>query len=138
MLEYKSHKSGRFGLLVFQGRLDENCYKSLESLLMMALISEESVVLDFTDVTSVNLECMKLLCTSHRTASALNKRLIVRGAKKEIFASALKDPRYSRHVHCVLGENGRCYFENELFREPMNIPGEKSAGRQQKENRINT
>ena len=122
MVEYKSHKSGRMGMLIFEGKLDEKCYKMMESILMVAVINEETIMLDFTDVTCVDLDCFKLLCTTHRSASILNKRLQVQGVKKEIFMSALNDPRYSRHVHCMLKDNEECFFENGKCEKLMNVP----------------
>ncbi|MFC1549582.1 hypothetical protein ACFL4R_01780 [Nitrospirota bacterium] len=121
MLEYKSHKSGRMGMLVFEGALDEKCYKNMESILMMAVINEEYILLDLTEVTCVNLDCLKLLCTTHRTASLLNRRLKVLGAKRDVFMSALNDSRYCRHVHCVLKGQGECFWENDNNQQPIDI-----------------
>lgn len=122
MLEYKSHKSGRMGMLIFDGALDETCYKNMESILMMAVINENTISLDFTDVTCVDLNCFKLLCMTHRTTCILNKHFQVFGAKKEVFMTALSDPRYSRHVHCVLKDNGGCFFENGGCEKLISVP----------------
>lgn len=82
----------------------------LKQLLHGAVDHYQQVEIRFEDVTAVDLSCLQLLCSAHRTASALDKRLTLEGARPAVFRQAMQKAGLMRQKGCVLSPNTTCLW----------------------------
>ncbi|SDT14795.1 anti-anti-sigma factor [Nocardioides scoriae] len=70
--------------IAVSGTLDGRCTAELRDRLRRALAEHDLVVLDLTDVESVDVTTLKLLAAASRTAQRQGRRLVLRGASSGV------------------------------------------------------
>ncbi len=97
-------------LLVFEGEKTILQADELRKILIKALIDANHVEMDFEKATAVDLSCLQLLCSAHRSAVRLNKRLMFAGGRPEVLKQAMEAAGYSRVIGCQLDCEKSCLW----------------------------
>lgn len=97
-------------VLTFSGKLTGGHVGEMRTALVQALINFDHVEMDFSAVTEVDLFCLQLLCSLHRTSLRLNKRVNFIGSQPAKFRETLEEAGYSRVTGCGLDREHSCFW----------------------------
>jgi len=98
------------GVVTYTGPMTAPRADELRASLIMALIDADSVEIDIEQVTDVDLSCLELLCSAHRTALRLNKQLTVHGRRPEKLMQVMDDAGYTRLKGCGCDRDYSCLW----------------------------
>jgi ABC-type transporter Mla MlaB component len=103
-------QSGKQGNITLDGNLTVGQAEGLRILLIKALIDAEQVRVDFGTVTDVDLSCIQLLCSAHRSASRMKRSITLSGDWPEPFKKIVEEAGYSRLAGCHLDVDHSCLW----------------------------
>ncbi len=103
-------ESGTQGTLTLDGDLTLAQAEELRMLLIKSIINVDELTLEFGDVRDVDLSCLQLLCSVHRSAVRMNKRVAFSGSRPEAFDKVMRDAGYVRSMGCHLDCFGSCLW----------------------------
>lgn len=83
----------------------------LRELLMEAAKTAEEVLIDVRQVKEVDLSCLQLLCSAHRTFAKRGAKLALHEDRSEAFEKAVRDAGYHNDAGC-----GQNYMESCLWK----------------------
>lgn len=109
-MDFKLEQSGAVGVLTLNGALTIGCAEELKATLMKSLERVEHLVLNLGTVEEVDLSCLQLLCSAHRTSTRLNKQMTIAGGRPEAFRRAVCAGGYGRHVGCSFDIHKTCLW----------------------------
>jgi anti-anti-sigma regulatory factor len=109
-ITFRDQKSGKQGSITLDGNLTVNRAEELRMLLIKVLVGADRVHVDFGSVTDVDLSCLQLLCSAHRSASRMKRRLSLSGDWPEPFRQAVEDAGYMRLAGCHLDTDHSCLW----------------------------
>jgi ABC-type transporter Mla MlaB component len=98
------------GTLTLDGVLTLSQAEELKMFLIKAIINVDQVFLALGDVQEIDLSCLQLLCSAHRSAIRMNKTVAFTGAWTESFKKAVHQAGYARTVGCSLDCSGSCIW----------------------------
>jgi anti-anti-sigma factor len=110
MIDLEMEDSGEMGVLTMDGELTIQRAAELKTALISSLASVEHLVLNLEKVAEVDLSCLQLLCSAHRTSVRSNKRLTWAGNRPESLARTVGDAGFVRHKGCVLDRDKSCLW----------------------------
>jgi len=105
MFDFKVEKEGAVGVLTLEGDQTIQYSNELRTFLLKSFDSVHHVVLDVERVTSLDLSCLQLICSAHKTAAGMKKRLTVTG-NSETFKKAMEDGGYGHIKEDILNLPG--------------------------------
>ena len=79
-------------------------------LLIKALIDADRVDVVFGSVTDMDISCLQLLCSAHRSASRMKKQLSLSGDWPELLKQTVEEAGYVRLAGCRLDVNHSCLW----------------------------
>jgi anti-anti-sigma regulatory factor len=82
----------------------------LKHVLLDALGTVDHLLLDFEKVEAVDLTCLQLLCSAHRSAIAMKKHMSVTGRQSEAFDRLLREAGFMRSVGCHPERSAECLW----------------------------
>jgi len=91
---------GKRDVLTFTGELTIRQAEELRAVLTRALAGAETVSMDFVGVTAADLSFLELLCSAHRSAMRLNKRLTFGSALPECIGQTVAKAGFARRTCC--------------------------------------
>jgi len=103
-------KSGSTATLRIEGDLTLNGAAELRAALIKAIIDADEVVVEFGAVNGVDLSCLQLFCSAHRSAGRMNKRFRLSGNHPELFTLAVEDAGYRRITGCSYDRDNSCLW----------------------------
>lgn len=103
-------QSGSTGVLTFSGELIVEHVGEMRTALIQALTDVDRVEIDFSGVTEVDLFCLQLLCSVHRTSLRLNKRVNFIGSRPAKFREMIETAGFSRVTGCGLDREHSCFW----------------------------
>jgi anti-anti-sigma regulatory factor len=103
-------QAGKQGSITLDGNLTVSQAEGLRTLLIKAIIDAEQVHVDFGTVTDVDLSCIQLLCSAHRSASRMKRRFSLSGDWPEPFKKIVEEAGYSRLAGCHLDVDHSCLW----------------------------
>ena len=109
-ITFQEQQSGKQGNLTLDGNLTVNQAEELRMLLIKALIDAEHVQVDFGPVSEVDLSCLQLLCSAHRSAGRMKRRLSLSGRWPEPFEKTVKEAGYTRLTGCRFDVDHNCLW----------------------------
>lgn len=109
-MELTIEQSGAVGVLTVEGGLTIQNAAELKTALMKALDSVDHLVLNLDKVTEIDLSCLQLLCSAHRTLSSLKKQITIAGSQLETLRQTIEVAGYARHVGCSFDCNNNCLW----------------------------
>lgn len=111
MIDFKVEQSNGVEVLVVEGDLTIRHANELKAILMKSLNGLDLLALNFEKATEVDLSCLQLLCSAHRTAVRSGRRLILTRDRSEALKRAIEDAGYSRQRGCVLDRDSSCFWK---------------------------
>lgn len=109
-MDSKMEKSDATQVLTLKGALTIERANELKLVLLDALDKNDNVVLNLEAVTEVDLSCLQLLCSAHRTSLDRHKQLSLEGRQPESFQQTVRDAGYTRPVGCHKESHQRCLW----------------------------
>ncbi len=82
----------------------------LKRMLIKALINADAVTIQFGDVQELDLSCLQLLCSAHRSAVRLNKQIRFEGSLPKILQETAEAAGYLRLTGCQLDSEKSCFW----------------------------
>ena len=108
MIDFKVKQSDDKRILFINGELTIQNASELKRILIESIDNSEHVVLNLDNVTEVDLSCLQLLYSAHKTAAKSNRRFTLNNNCPEVFKKAVKDTGYLRHFGCEYDCDIRC------------------------------
>jgi len=96
--------------VTLEGELNVSCADELKEILINALSNGEHVKLDLQQVTEVDLSCLQLLCSAHRTSVRLNKIIGFTGTCPASLKDIAERSGYARHAGCPRDIHKNCIW----------------------------
>lgn len=105
------------GRLVLTGGLTIQHVADLRAVLLEALQKVEQLTLDMSGVTDIDVPCLQLLCSAHRTFLKSGKTIEIktgeiRTERPAVVSGVMQAAGYSQHV-CGAGEAMSCLWKGE-------------------------
>jgi anti-anti-sigma regulatory factor len=101
--------------VILEGSLTVDRAEELRLVLIKAIIDAGQVELTFGSVTGVDVACLQLLCSAHRSALRLQKRFVLSDKWPEPFKQAVIDAGYARLTGCRLDKDHSCIWVKNLL-----------------------
>ncbi len=102
--------AGDAATLSLAGALTVECAAELKSALMDVLAKAASVRVEFGRVTEMNLSCLQLLCSAHRTAMSEGKAMTVRPDAEGAYRRMTWRAGFVRHEGCEPAGADNCLW----------------------------
>lgn len=109
-MDFKIEQSGGAGVLKLDGELTVQFAGKLKGALMRCLDTSDHLILNLDNVTEIDLSCLQLLCSAHRTSSRMKKQLTIVGRQLQALKQVMEAAGYSRHVGCNFDCNKNCLW----------------------------
>ena len=110
-MDSKNKLYGDAEMVRLTGELTVGCAAELKALLRKSLQgSSGQVRIQLEDLTAVDLSCLQLLCSAHRTASAMNRQLRLVGERPALFCQTMRAAGFTRQRGCGLTPNTDCLW----------------------------
>lgn len=106
-------QSGKQGNITLDGNLTVGQAEGLRMLLIKALIDADAIRVDFGAVTDVDLSCIQLLCSAHRSATRMKRNVSLSGDWPELLKKIVEEAGYARHNGCCLDVDNSCLWVRE-------------------------
>lgn len=104
------HLSGGVETVTLKGELTVEHASDLKISLRSALERADQVGIRFEEVTAMDISCLQLLCSVHRTASHLNKQIRILDDKPSVFYETLERAGFKHWNGCSHKANIQCLF----------------------------
>lgn len=100
MIDFVFERAGGVGLLNFSGSLTTEGIARLQQGLMISLENADYVVVNFENVTGVDIRCLRMFCSAHQISLRSNKRLVLTGLSREVLGGT-GESALLRHPDCA-------------------------------------
>jgi len=121
MKDFSLEQSGKVAVLAVSGPVTVERACELKEILMKALHGADQVVFELEGMTQVDLSCLQMLCSAHRTATRLNKRITLGKVRPEVFSKAVECGGFERHTGCVLDTAKSCLWVKEKEKKLVSV-----------------
>ncbi|MCL4490600.1 MAG: STAS domain-containing protein [Nitrospirae bacterium] len=109
-MDFNVEQSGAVGVMTIGGELTVQHADELKAALMRSLDAVDHLILNLDKVTEIDLSCLQLLCSAHRTSTELKKQLTITGNQSDALKQVIETAGYSRHVGCAFDCNKSCLW----------------------------
>ena len=106
-------RSGNTGVVTLEGDLTLPCAEELKGTFIKALLDVDELSVAFDNVESADLSCLQLLCSAHRSALRLQKRVKFSVAPPQVFKDAVEAAGFSRVKGCKFDSEKSCLWTSE-------------------------
>jgi len=107
--------AGGKGTVTLDGEVTVRCAAEIRNVLMKALDESDEIAVDFSNVTSVDLAGLQLICSAHRSVTLAGKRLSCSGAIPDAMKKTVKEAGYDRLTGCRQDDQKSCFWVQEDF-----------------------
>lgn len=97
-------------IIYFAGSLTIESADQVKAALLGAIESAPDVEINFGDVTDIDLSCLQLLCSAHRTSVAMEKNLTIASTVDGALQDAASRGGFIRHTGCSLDARKNCLW----------------------------
>jgi ABC-type transporter Mla MlaB component len=105
------------GRIILDGDLTVQYAAELRSVLLNTVTQADEVLLEFGTVTDVDITGLQLLCSTHRTAALLSKRLSYPETLPEALAKSAQEAGYGRLTGCSWDDKKTCFWSSKTETE---------------------
>ena len=109
-MKYTLEPSGDTHVLTLNGELTIEHAGELKKVMIDAIENFDRLTVAIGDLTEVDLTCLQLLCSAHRTALKSNKQLTLSSRDSDIFQRLVRDSGYARHDGCFPDPSQQCLW----------------------------
>jgi ABC-type transporter Mla MlaB component len=103
-------QSGDTRIVLLEGDLTLPQAPELRTAFMKALVEADDVFIRFGNVGELDLSCLQLLCSAHRSAARLKKRVRFEGGIPKKLSDMADAAGYSRLKGCKLDTEKSCLW----------------------------
>jgi len=103
-------KTGNKGIVMLSGDLTLPYAEELKGVFLKALVETDDVSVGFENVQEVDLSCLQLLCSAHRSAVRLKKSITFNTALPQAFKEAADAAGFTRLKGCKLDCDKSCLW----------------------------
>ncbi len=100
MLDFVIEQEDENKRLTINGELNIQNASALKELLINSLKDTESLVINLENITKVDLSCLQILCSAHKTAISSKLNISLSHGSSDAFVDAVKDSGYLRYSGC--------------------------------------
>ncbi len=104
------NQSGNKSVIMLEGDLTLPHAKALKELFTKALQESDEVSIAIVTAHTVDLSCLQLLCSAHRSAIHLKKELAFIGSPPQAFNDAVEAAGLASAVGCKLENGHKCLW----------------------------
>jgi ABC-type transporter Mla MlaB component len=104
------NESGGKAVLSLGGSLTLPFAEEMKKTFVKALVNADLVSIEFDDVGEVDLSCLQLFCSAHRSAVRLKKRIVLAGDAPQALKDAAEAAGYARLKGCRLDCDNTCLW----------------------------
>jgi len=108
-MEFLKERSGS-GTVRLEGELNIQEAGRLKEMFVKAFAEPEALLLDLSGVTGVDIACLQVLCSAHKTFVGSNKELKTIGRTAASFERAVDESGYRRKTGCHSDPNRNCLW----------------------------
>ncbi len=102
--------SGDNGTIRLEGDLTMRNAPELKKMLIKALINSDAVTIQFGDVQDLDLSCLQLFCSAHRSALRLKKQIRFEGSPPKKLRETADAAGFLRLKGCKLDSDKSCIW----------------------------
>jgi anti-anti-sigma regulatory factor len=103
-------QSGDTRIILLEGDLTLPHAPEIRTAFMKALVEADDVLIRFGNVRELDLSCLQLLCSAHRSAARLKKRVRFEGDVPRKLSDAADTAGYSHLKGCKLDTENSCLW----------------------------
>lgn len=107
--EIQQTAKGTVSVVRLEGELTIQDAVALRDTLMEAFEAADGVRVNTEMVEAIDLSCLQLLCSAHRTALALNKSFFIEACAAPV-VKASEDAGFARHTGCSIDIRQSCIW----------------------------
>jgi ABC-type transporter Mla MlaB component len=104
------NKSGNAGTITLNGELTLPYAEELKHVIIKAVLDVDDLSFAFADVEAADLSLLQLLCSAHRSAVRLHKKVGFSGALPKPFTDTVEAAGFSRLKGCKLDCEKSCLW----------------------------
>jgi ABC-type transporter Mla MlaB component len=109
-VKYTIEQSNGSEIITLSGELTISCADELKEVLKSALSVRDQIGLNLEQVTEVDLSCLQLFCSAHRTSIRLDKKFNWDGIFPESLRNSAECAGFLRHIGCTGDLNTGCLW----------------------------
>ena len=110
-MTFEKDDSKKTGLIIADGSLTIQRAAEFKELLTKAFKEVDRLEIKIDTVNEIDLACLQLLCSTHKTFMETKKTLSIISNQSEALKKAIKDAGYDRHKACkAKGDNNQCLW----------------------------
>ena len=110
MFDCKVEESADKKILTINGELTIQNIAELRKVLIESLKDTEHLALNLENITEVDMSCLQLLCSAHKTTIKSDKHFTLHGSSSAILWEAVKDSGYQQIKGCELVTDNSCLW----------------------------
>ncbi|MHB9098462.1 MAG: STAS domain-containing protein [Syntrophales bacterium] len=108
-MEFLKEHSGT-GTVRLEGDLNIQDAGRLRETFVRAFSETEALSVNLDGVTSIDIACMQVLCSAHKTFTTANKFFAIRGCVAPSFERSVMDAGYARTAGCPADLHHTCLW----------------------------
>ncbi len=112
MFDYKVEESDDKKTLSINGELTIQNAAELQKVLIECLEETMHLTLNIENVTEIDMSCLQLLCSAHKTTIKAEKHFSINGSTSCFFQEAVNDSGYQQFSGCEQDKNNSCLWVN--------------------------
>lgn len=98
------------GVITLEGEITLPHAEELRSALIKAIIDSDEVAVVMENLEDIDLSCLQLLCSAHRSAARLNKPVVFSGSLPKVFKDMMSAAGFNRVTGCKLDTGKSCLW----------------------------
>ena len=110
MITFNVEQPGDIGVLTLEGSFGIQDIEELKSIFIKALNAADKVFVNIERVSGVDISCLELFCSVHRTSVRLRKTVAFTSSIPEPFGKVVNDGGFARRVGCGLDGDMTCLW----------------------------
>ena len=116
-MECTVEQSDEKKILNLEGDLTIMHAAELKKILQKAVDNSQCVELNLENVTNVDLSCLQLFCSAHRTSLKLNRTISIHSNPPEVLKEAARDAGFQLNKGCKHDSDDSCLWIERAYRK---------------------
>jgi ABC-type transporter Mla MlaB component len=109
-MKFTAVHADRKNIVTIAGELTISFAEELKKMLLEALGSADEVSLKIEELGAVDLACLQVLCSAHRSAVRSGKTLMFSMPPPPLFRAVVADAGYARLTECSMSQDKSCLW----------------------------
>lgn len=101
----------RKSVVTIAGELTISSAEEFRKILLEAFGAADDVSIKMESLEAVDLACLQVLCSAHRSAVRSGKKLAFTTAPPPLFRTAVSDAGYARLKECPMNQDKSCLWQ---------------------------